>query len=65
MGNTTSHNIIKPVNYNCPVCMEEGRLPNIAGRFHIINDNECKCNGCKTIYPKKRFYKNFLGFYII
>ncbi len=56
MGNTTSHNIINPVNYNCPTCMKTGKLPNIAGRFHIINIAECQCNGCKTIYPKQQFY---------
>lgn len=62
MGNTTSHNIITPVNYDCPKCMEKGQgiLPNIAGRFHIINETECKCNGCNTIYPKSQFYKTVI-----
>lgn len=59
MGLKFSQNIIEPVNYNCPTCMEEGRgkLPNIAGRFHIINQKQCQCNGCCTIYPKNQFYK--------
>ena len=59
MGVTFSQNFIEPVNYNCPICMEEGRhkLPNIAGRFFIINKQQCQCNGCKTIYPKNQFYK--------
>jgi len=59
MGNTTSHKIIQPVNYYCPKCMEEGKynIPNIAGRFHIINESQCQCNGCNTIYPKNQFYK--------
>ena len=57
MGNTTSHNIIKHVNYNCPTCMKTNKLPNIAGKFHIINDTDCQCNGCQTIYPKEQIFK--------
>lgn len=56
MGNTYSHKVHNPVNYNCPSCMEKGNLPNIAGRFFIINETECQCNGCNTIYPKSQFY---------
>lgn len=57
MGNTTSHNIIKPVNYYCLVCMESGINPNIAGRFYIMNNNLCQCNGCKQIFNKSEIYK--------
>jgi hypothetical protein len=32
-------------------------IPNIAGRFFIINDTQCQCNGCNTVYPKSQFYK--------
>ena len=46
------------VNYNCPECKKKNKLPNIAGRFFIINDTECQCNGCGTIYPKSQFYKD-------
>jgi len=60
MGNTTSHNIINPVNYECSTCMKTGAVPNIAGRFHIINETECQCNGCKTIYPIEKFYRRFI-----
>lgn len=62
MGLTTSHNIIEPINYNCPICMEEGRhnIPNIAGKFFIINANQCQCNGCHTIYSKHQFYKTII-----
>jgi len=45
------------VNYDCPKCKETGKDPTIAGRFHLINETECQCNGCKTIYPKSQFYK--------
>lgn len=63
MGLTISHNIIEPVNYNCPTCMEEGRnkIPNIAGRFFIINANQCQCNGCHTIYSKHQFYTTIIN----
>lgn len=52
LGNTN-------VNYDCPTCMSSGRLPNIAGKFFIINDTQCQCNGCNTIYEKSRFYKSY------
>ena len=45
-----------PVNYNCPVCKSTGKLPNAAGRFFIINDTDCQCNGCNTIFEKTKFY---------
>ena len=46
-----------PVNYDCPKCKESGKTPNKGGRFHLINDTECQCNGCKSIYAKELFYK--------
>jgi hypothetical protein len=57
MGQTASSYAQNPVNYDCPVCMSSGSLPNIAGRFFLINDTECKCNGCDTVFNKSRFYK--------
>ena len=56
MRSITNRYVNTPVNYNCPTCMLLNKLPNIAGRFHIINDTECKCNGCNTIYSKEMFY---------
>lgn len=58
MGNTQSPNIVQPVNYNCPVCSKSGEIPNIAGRFFLINEKECQCNGCKSKFPKEQFYKS-------
>jgi len=46
-----------PVNYDCPVCQKSGKLPNLAGKFFIINLKECQCNGCNTIFEKKLFFK--------
>jgi len=45
-----------PVNVECPVCKEIKKVPNLTGRFFIINETECKCNGCNTIFPKSQFY---------
>lgn len=49
----------KPVNYDCPVCKETGKTPNILGKFFIINLHECQCNGCNTIFEKSKFYKTY------
>ena len=61
MGAFASSKMVKlenrNVNYDCPVCMSSGRLPNAAGRFFIINQTQCQCNGCNSIYEKSRFYK--------
>ena len=61
MGNSFSNKIIEPVNYNCPVCSKSGALPNIAGRFFIINKKECQCNGCGNKFPKEQFYKTVIN----
>ena len=47
-------------NYNCPVCKKSGKTPNLAGRFFLINDNECKCNACYAVFPKSQFYKTVI-----
>jgi hypothetical protein len=59
MGQTNSSkkDSPKPVNYDCPICKETKRLPNLLGKFFIINEKECQCNGCNTIFPKSKFYK--------
>jgi hypothetical protein len=44
-------------NNDCPVCQKSGKVPNIAGKFFIINDTECKCNACNSVFPKEQFYK--------
>ena len=61
MGNTLTPNIVQPVNYNCPVCSKSGAIPNIAGRFFIINEKECECNGCGSKFPKSQFYKTVIN----
>ena len=44
-------------NYNCSVCMASGKDPTLSGRFHIINETQCKCNGCDTVFEKSVIYK--------
>jgi len=58
MGNNYSLIDKNKCNYNCPVCKLSGKIPNKAGRFFIINNTQCQCNACNTIYPKHLFYKN-------
>ena len=45
------------VNYDCLECKKTNKLPNKSGRFFIINETQCQCNGCGTIYLKSKFYK--------
>jgi hypothetical protein len=56
MGQSSSH-FNTAVNANCSICMKSGKMPNLVGRFFIINEKECKCNGCNTIFDKKDIYK--------
>jgi hypothetical protein len=44
-------------NYSCPTCRKSGKMPTLSGRFHIINDKECQCNACYSIFDKNIFYK--------
>jgi hypothetical protein len=46
------------VNYACPECQKTGKLPNSSGRFYIINETQCQCNGCGSVFPKSQFYKD-------
>jgi hypothetical protein len=43
-------------NYHCPVCKASGKTPNLAGRFFIINEYQCQCNACNTVFEKDLFY---------
>lgn len=56
---SSKNNEPQPVNSNCPVCKQTNRLPNLLGKFYIINEKECRCNGCNTIFQKSKFYKTF------
>ena len=57
MGNILQTQSIPANNYFCPKCTAKNELPNAAGRFFIINDKQCQCNGCGTIYDKTIIYK--------
>lgn len=54
MGSQLS--VTNKCNYLCPICRLSGQTPNIAGRFFIINDYQCQCNGCNTKYNKTYYY---------
>jgi hypothetical protein len=47
-------------NYHCPVCMASGKVPNIAGKFHLISETHCRCNGCQTVYEKEIIFRPVL-----
>jgi hypothetical protein len=44
------------VNYNCSVCRNSKKVPNLVGRFIKINDSQFKCNGCNSIFNKDIIY---------
>lgn len=65
MGNCmTTNNRYQPLqnsntcNYDCPVCKQSGNLPNLKGRFFLIDEFRCQCNGCNTIFDKFLYYKH-------
>lgn len=58
MGQSNSQYSTK-CNALCPLCMcVPNAIPNIAGRFFIINNHECQCNACNSIFEKTLFYKS-------
>ena len=58
MGNQFSKKNENLCNYNCPVCQKTDKIPNIAGRFFILDEQYCQCNACDTVFEKHLFYKN-------
>ncbi len=46
----------KKCNYHCPFCRTSGATPNMAGRFFIINETQCQCNACNSIFEKEWIY---------
>jgi recombinational DNA repair protein RecR len=51
MGLTQSK--AKGVNYDCVICKQTKEVPNLIGKFNIINETEYKCNSCNTIFKKE------------
>lgn len=43
----------KGVNYDCVVCKQTKEVPNLIGKFNVINETEYQCNSCNTIFKKK------------
>jgi hypothetical protein len=50
---------MRKCNALCPVCAKSGHTPNIAGRFFLIENGMCQCNGCNSVFYKKLFYSCF------
>ena len=44
------------VNYDCPVCKNTGKLPNLVGIFFQINEEHFKCSGCNNIFNKNSIH---------
>ena len=44
------------VNYDCPVCKNTGKLPNLVGKFFQINEEQFKCSGCNNVFDKNMIY---------
>ena len=44
------------VNYDCPVCKNTNKPPNLVGKFVSINEEQFKCNGCNNIFNKTSIY---------
>ena len=44
------------VNYYCPVCKNSNKVPNLVGKFILINDYQYKCSGCNSIFNKNSIY---------
>lgn len=48
---------IRYVNNDCPVCMKDkNAIPNKGGRFFIVDDEHCVCNGCGNKFKKSEYY---------
>jgi len=44
------------VNYDCPVCKNTKKPPNLVGKFFPINEHQFKCSGCNNIFDKNNIY---------
>lgn len=46
-------------NYYCKVCKQTDKLPNILGKFVIMEDGRMSCTGCKNEFTKEESSKYF------
>ena len=51
-------------NYYCKVCKSSGGVPNILGRFIILDNKNIFCTGCKSEFPKDELNK-FTDFEVV
>ena len=50
---------MRKCNALCPVCAKSEHTLNIVGRFFLIENGMCQCNGCNSVFNKKLFYSCF------
>jgi hypothetical protein len=51
MGNCTSTKRMA-CNYDCEICKKTGNLPNILGKFIMMENDKIRCTGCNTVFEK-------------
>jgi hypothetical protein len=44
------------VNHDCPVCKNTKKVPNLVGRFILINEYQYKCSGCDSLFNKNTIF---------
>lgn len=49
----------KPIacNYDCPICQKSGNIPNLLGRFILIENDKMKCTGCNNLFTREELAK--------
>lgn len=53
MGQIFSKSAKMHCNYDCTICKKSGNVPNILGRFIIIENDNFKCTGCNNMFTKE------------
>lgn len=48
------------VNYDCPICRDSKKAPNLVGKFIAINDYQFKCSGCNNLFDKNSIYSLYI-----
>ena len=45
-------------NYHCNICKKTGRVPNMAGRFYTVGENQYQCSGCMVVFERDSVSKS-------
>lgn len=49
------------VNYHCPVCKSSNKIPNLVGKFILVNEHNFKCNGCNHTFNANIIHSSFIN----